>query len=291
MRFRKGLIISMFLVLVPSLVWAGFYRFKGEIIGEVEIHKAREGESLIEMARRFGLGYKEISGANPDLDPFVPGTDLPVVIPTTWILPEGSEAGGLLINISEMRLYYFFEYRGLRLVATFPVGVGGKDNQTPIGNFRVTEKIKEPTWHVPESIRRKKPHLPEQVPPGPDNPLGSHALRLSAEDILIHGTDKPWGVGRRISHGCIRLYPEHIPHLYRLVPVGEKVVIVRQPVKVGVKGKKVYVEVHRDDYADINVRGEAMRLLKGKNLVPKVSMAKLFRALKERSGVPVEITD
>lgn len=291
MTVCRSFIISILLILTPSLVSAGFYSCKGDIFGIVETYKVKEGESLIETARRFGLGYNEITDANPGLDPFVPGTNVPVKIPTSWILPDGSKHNCLVINLSERRLYYLFQYKGSQLVATFPIGVGSKDSGTSIGDFRVIEKVKNPTWFVPESIRKGNPKLPAQMPPGPDNPLGSHALKLSSENILVHGTNRPWGIGRRVSHGCIRLYPEDIPQLFRLVPVSAKVAIVRQPVKIGVKNNKVYIEVHKDDSGDIDVPSEAMRLLKKKRALQRVSAKKLLQTLKEKTGIPTWITN
>ncbi|HED00095.1 MAG TPA: L,D-transpeptidase [Proteobacteria bacterium] len=275
---------------MPSLVCAGFYTCKGEIIGTVQAYKVKEGESLIETARKFGLGYNEIIDANSGLDPFVPGCDASIKIPTAWILPNVSRHDSVVINLSEMRLYYFFKYRGSHLVVTFPIGIGAQGTDTPTGSFRVVGKVGNPTWYVPDSIIKNYPYLPRQVPPGKDNPLGSHALRLSREDILIHGTNKPWGIGRKLSHGCIRLYPEDIPELFRLVPIGANVIILRQPVKVGVKNNRVYIEVHKDGGQDIDMLNEAIRLLSKERLLQKVSTEKLFHALREQSGMPVDIT-
>lgn len=291
MIIGRGLIVAIFLMLMPASVFAGFFSCKGDIIGDVQRYKVKEGESLIEIARKLGLGYNEIADANRGLDPFVPGTGVSVTIPTAWILPDRPGKDGLVMNLSEMRLYYFFRYKGLPLVATFPTGIGDQGSDTPTGHFKVIEKIGHPTWHVPESIRTKNPNLPAEIAPGPRNPLGSHALRLSSADILIHGTNRPWGIGRRVSHGCIRLYPEDIPQLFRLVPVGMNVSIVRQPVKVGIKKNKVYVEVHKDKRAHSDALVETMRLLKKRHWLRKVNRAKLLQALKEKSGIPVRITD
>ena len=141
-----------------------------------------------------------------------------------------------------MRLYQFPRAAGAPMM--FPVGVGSEGWTTPVGTFSVIQKQVNPRWYPPASIRREEPDLPAMVPPGPDNPLGTHALRLSKGSILIHGTDKPFGVGRKASHGCLRLYPEDIPLLFERVPVGTQVTIVREPVKVGVRAGRVYVEVH-----------------------------------------------
>jgi len=261
------------------------------VIGINKTYSIKDDESLIEIAKKFGMGYNEITNANPALDPFVPGAGTSVKIPTSWVLPDVASYDGIVINLSEMRLYYFFTKLGSTLVRTFPIGIGSEGTDTPEGNFRVIEKIQRPRWNVPESIRKKNPKLPKVVPPGPNNPLGSHALRLSSGDILIHGTNKPYGIGRRSSHGCIRLYPEDIPKLFWLVPNGVRVTIVRQPVKVGIKNNKIYIEVHKDKYLKINYFNEAARLLRKKNLFEYINREKFLSTLREKSGIPVEISN
>jgi L,D-transpeptidase ErfK/SrfK len=262
------------------------------VIGSVRTYRVKANESLIEIARKFGLGYNEIVGANPSLDPFVPGKGAAITIPSSWILPDVPRREGVVINLSELRLYYFIKKRkAVTAVMTFPIGIGSEGYDTPIGRFTVTEKLIDPPWYVPPSIRRERPGLPEVVPPGPDNPLGSYALRLSLKTILIHGTNRPWCVGRRASHGCIRLYPEDIPKLFRLAPADARVTIVRQPVKVGIKGRMVYVEVHGDDQnRDFNYFDEAVRLLRKKGLLNKISPEKLKKATERKQGLPIAIS-
>jgi len=260
------------------------------VIGSVQTYTVKHDESLIEIARKYGLGYQEIVNANPDLDPFVPGVGVSVEIPTAWILPDVTRYEGIIINLSEMRLFYFFKRKGSNLVMTFPIGIGKEGFNTPLGTFSIMEKKVDPVWYVPESIQKEKPELPKVVPPGPDNPLGSHAMRLSKGDILIHGTNKPWGVGRKFSHGCIRLYPEDIPKLFHLVFKGTRVTIVRQPVKVGERGGKVFIEASNDaDDKKMNYFDEAVSLLRKKNLLKNISIEKLYEALREKNGVPVDI--
>jgi L,D-transpeptidase ErfK/SrfK len=267
------------------------YRKNNNLIGSVKTYEVNGNESLIEIARKFSLGYNEIVDANPDLDPFLPGNSAVVKIPTMWILPDAAEHAGIIINLSEMRLYYFFKQNNLSLIRTFPIGIGDEGNDTPVGNFKIIEKKVNPSWHVPQSIRKERPELPAIVPPGPNNPLGSHALRLSLSSYLIHGTNRPWAVGRRVTHGCIRLYPEDIPKLFQMVSNGTKVAIVRQPVKVALKDDKVYIEVHKDDSEKhINYLNNAVELLIKKGLLRKVNIEKLYEAVSEKSGIPVEIS-
>lgn len=287
--------ISAFLILLSSVsqTYAQVYTCRGSysVIGDIKMHRVRDGESLIEIARDSDLGYNEIVDANPRLDPFVPGKDADVRIPTSWVLPEMPISyNGIVINLPEMRLYYIFKKNGERMVDTFPIGIGSENTPTPQGNLKVIEKIVNPVWQVPKSIKREKPYLPDIVPPGPDNPLGTHAMRLSKSSYLIHGTNRPWGIGRRFSHGCIRLYPEDIPDLFQLVPEGTKVAIVRQPVKTGRSGKDIYIEVHRDEHQGYDYLYKATRLLRKKGFYNFVSFKKLKKAILEKSGMPVKIS-
>lgn len=271
-----------------ALAFGGALPHEADVVGVASVEVAAEGDSLVEMARRYDLGFSEIATANPALDPFVPGAGARVVIPTTWLVPEVAR-GTILVNVSELRLYLLIGSDESPLVVTFPVGVGVEGAPTPVGSYRVVAKEIGPTWVPPQSLRLKEPELPPSVPPGPENPLGEFALRLSNTGILIHGTNRPWGVGRRVSHGCIRLYPEDIPVLYRLVPVGAVVQIVRWPVKVGLAAGRVYIEVHQDDEAGVNLLEEARRLLARSQLLEEVDPDKIEAAVKERRGKPVDV--
>jgi L,D-transpeptidase ErfK/SrfK len=269
-----------------------FCRDGDTVLGEATTYNVKSGESLIEIARKFDLGYNEIADANPSLDPFVPGADASVDIPTEWILPDARFNDGIVINLAELRLYSFHMVAGRMFIRTYPIGIGSEGHDTPVGEYRIIEKIERPSWHVPQSIKREKPYLPGVVPPGPDNPLGSHAMRLSLATILIHGTNKPWGLGRLVSHGCIRLYPEDIPTLFMSVPIGTRVSIIRQAVKAGTKDGRVYIEVHRDSSKpDFDYFEEAVRLLTHKNLIGRTDTEKLYSAVQEMRGVPADISN
>jgi L,D-transpeptidase ErfK/SrfK len=261
-----------------------------EVIGAACFRSVLPGESLIEIARQYDLGYNEIESANPGLDAFVPTPGATVAIPTAWIVPRAASTGKgtrVVVNLSEMRLY-LLPKSGPPM--TFPVGVGTEGWTTPVGTFSVIQKQVNPPWYPPASIRKEEPDLPAMVPPGPENPLGTHALRLNRGSILIHGTDKPFGVGRKASHGCLRLYPEDIPILFERVPVGAQVTIVREPVKVGVRSGRVFVEVHQDDESKIAPGAEAKRILSKRGLSGSVDPHKLDAAVQGLSGVPVDVT-
>ena len=286
------LAVSLIFVLASRATAAVSYPYgKGTtVIGEVQTYEVENDESLIEIARDFDVGYNQMESANPTLDPFVPGEEAMVTVPTFWILPELSSYDGIVINISEMRLYYFYKKDRSPVVTTYPIGIGSEGNDTPVGVFKIVQKIVNPSWYPPPSIRKERPELPKVIPPGPDNPLGSHALRLSLGTVLIHGTNRPFAVGRKVTHGCIRLYPEDIPELFRMIPSGMKVTIVRQPIKVGVRNNKVYIEVHRDDYRQkVDYFNEAVKLLTRRGLLKNVSTEKIYQAVQEKQGFPVEI--
>lgn len=225
---------------------------EGDLIGELSEVTVQRDDTLIDMARRHGLGYEEIVRANPGVDPWLPGEGTVVRLPLRRVLPDAPREG-IVVNLPEHRLYYFPPAKAgeQRVVVTYPVAIGKMDWQTPLGVTRIADKVKDPAWYPPESVRRehakKGDILPTVVPPGPDNPLGSRKMRLAIPGgaYLIHGTNRPAGIGMQATHGCMRLYPEHVEALFDMVSVGTPVRIVNQPQKVGWDGGRLFVEVHR----------------------------------------------
>jgi L,D-transpeptidase ErfK/SrfK len=211
------------------------------IIGSVQTHTTVYEDSLVDLARKHGLGYTEIVSANPGLDPWVPGADKKVVLPKAHILPAAPREG-IVINLADQRLYFFREDG--KTVDSVPLGIGNNGWDTPKGTTKVVRKKKNPTWYVPQSVRKEDPELPAIVRPGPDNPLGSHAVYLGWPAYLFHGTNKPYGVGRRVSHGCVRLYPEDIARLFGDIKVGTLVTVVDQPMKVTKMNGQLWLEIH-----------------------------------------------
>ena len=225
------------------------------IIGTPRVHLAQSEDTLLDIARFHHLGYREAERANPGVDPWLPGGSL-VKIPSQWILPRGPRKG-LVLNIAEMRLYYYLPDSR---VMTFPLGVGVDGQETPAGEYRIGQKRTNPTWYVPKSIQAEMERPRKVVPPGPDNPLGKYWMRLSHTTYGIHGTNNPWAIGRRVTHGCIRLYPEDIAYLYPKVSKGTPVRVIYQHAKVGLMEGKAYFQVYRDGRAsDTDLMADLIR--------------------------------
>ncbi|MEQ8290112.1 MAG: L,D-transpeptidase family protein [Gammaproteobacteria bacterium] len=219
------------------------------VIGEVSQTRADLKDTLLDIGRRHGFGYFDMKLVNPDVDTWLPGAGREIVLPSKFVLPHAPREG-IVMNVPEMRLYYYPPRKKgePQYVLTYPLGVGREGWNTPYMSTRVIEKKKNPNWYPPESIREEHEQagdpLPRIVKAGPDNPLGDYAMRLGRPEYLIHGTNKPYGVGMRVSHGCIRLYPEDIESLFQQVSLNTPVNIINQPYKVGVKNNVIYLEAH-----------------------------------------------
>ena len=268
------------------------------VVGQTRSYRVRPGDTLLDVARYYDLGYNEIVEANPGVDPWVPPVGATLVLPTAWTLPCCTYEG-LVLNIPEMRLYSYRHPSGdprTLIVTTYPVGLGRDDRRTPRGRFKVRGKTVNPSWVIPESIRRE--HIAERgdprtvIPPGdPDNPLGKYRLELTIPRYAVHGTNIPWGVGMEVSHGCARLYPEDMERLFPLVTVGTPVAFTYQAVKVGRRAGAVYVEVHPDIYRYTpDLTRVARAELRRQGLVTDVDERLLRVAAKESRGVPFRVS-
>ncbi len=241
----------------------------GMVVGDVQFTVARYQDTLLSLAEEFNLGYEELVAANPGIDSWLPGEGSRVVLPKRLIIPKHASKG-IYINLAEYRLYYFPEQKDAD-VLSFPISIGRGDWATPVGMTHIVSKLINPAWYPPQSIREEHAadgeSLPAMVPPGPDNPLGRYALKLDLPGYLIHGTNKPYGIGMKVTHGCIRLHPEDMDVLFQRVAANTSVQIVWEPFKVGVEDGVIYLEAHslRSEVEAILKIGEDMETGRKKN--------------------------
>ena len=308
MKIRTLFASSLLLLAVIGNAYATTYKLpeiSGDRVvasstGETVTLTVEQDQTLLDVARRFNLGQTEIVTLNPTIDRWLVKKGTVVRLPNRRILPD-SPHEGITLNISEYRMYYYpADQPGT--VKSFAHGIGRQDWQTPLGRTTVIKKVKDPAWHPPESIRREHAAngdpLPAIVPPGPNNPLGAYALYLNLPgDYRIHGTDvdKIFGIGMQITHGCVRMYPEDIEALYRSVPVGTSVYIVKQPIKVGWLNNTLYVEAHPDLEGEEKTQDQryavALALIQkaNKGELPEFDQVALNKALKDLDGTPVPL--
>lgn len=299
-RMLPCLVATAVACLAPPAFGAAFSLVPGQAsVGGVGTYVTREPDTLLDVARRYDLGYAQLVAANRGVDPWLPGAKHRVVLPSFYLLPDAPRRG-IVINVAALRLFYYPPDSGR--VETFPIGAAVTGDATPLGATFVAAKEAAPTWYPPASIRSEQPDLPKAIPPGPDDPLGAFALHLGWPGYLIHGTNKPYGVGRDVSHGCIRLYPEDILKLFAEVAVGTPVRVVDQPVEVGWIGGRLYVAVYpsREEVDALDIGAKFITAFPP-NLVARVSAAAgdqanridwsaVRRAGLERTGIPTPVT-
>jgi L,D-transpeptidase ErfK/SrfK len=256
------------------------------VVGSPTLHTLRSGETLLDIARLYGMGYNEVDLFYPKLDPWLPPVSKTLLMPSQWILPP-SRHEELVINVPELRLYYFEKSRGT--VQTYPIGIGDEGWETPLGSFSITEKRPNPAWYIPASLQAK--YGMAVMPPGPENPLGEFVMKFSAGAYGVHGTAMPWGVGRLVSHGCIRCYPEHIRILYPQVRMGAHLEIIYEPIKLGRMNNQIFVEVHPDVYQKIgDFRQYAEQKLQSSGWAAQVDMTRFSMAVQLQNGAPINVT-
>lgn len=275
----------------------------GDIIGEMHDYTTwSTDEDMLDIARADELGLIELMVANPGVDPWVPSHGVKLVLPTMHILPDAPRKG-IVINTAELRLYYYDSEDGY---FSYPLGVGRDGYLTPVGTTRIVRKKDHPSWYLTPSEIRDHPELPRIVPPGEDNPLGEYAMYLGWPSYLIHGTNTPWGIGRRTSRGCIRMYPEDIEYLFNHVPVGTQVTVVNQPVKLGWRDGELYIEV-QPSTKQVDTMEEASKapappdpiplaeqadriLVRAGDAATRLDWPAIEQALADRQGYPIRIT-
>jgi len=245
-------LVVLICVVVANMARAEIYELPPEghdVVGAVSTIVARHEDTLIDIARRHGLGYQDIVRANPGVNIWLPGEGTEVILPTRFVLPAGIRIG-VVLNLAEYRLYYFPEQEEGEpaYVMTYPISIGRMDWETPLGLTKIISKDRNPSWYVPQSVLDEHAAdgdpLPRIVPPGPKNPLGEFAMRLGLPGYLIHSTNRPAGVGMRVTHGCVRMFPEDIKYLFGQVGTNTVVRIINEPVKIGWSGDELVMEVH-----------------------------------------------
>ena len=303
MRFQRflSIVVAGLAASLPAMSGAATYPLTGTdtVLGEVQHAVAKHEDTLLDIGRAYGVGYEEIVAANPGVDPWLPGEGRQVLIPSRYILPDAPR-DGIVVSLAEHRLYYFPKAKTgeTPVVVTYPISVGKMDWKTPLGMTRIVDKRVRPIWYPPESVRKEheadgRP-LPKAVPPGPDNPLGEYAMRLGIPGgaYLIHGTNRPAGVGMQVTHGCIRMYPEDIEQFFKMVAVNTSVRIVHQPYKMGWRGEQLFMEVHtplegqedRDLHSLTNITRMLVSATQDRTVA--IDWAKAEAAFLKPSGVP-----
>ncbi len=274
----------------------------GDVIGGMRTMTTTYDDTLLDIAHENDLGLIELMAANPGVDPWLPGTGVSLTLPNAHILPAGPRKG-IVINTAELRLYYYGDPKN---PVSFPIGVGRDGYLTPLGTTTVVRKKEKPSWYLTPSEIADNPDLPTVIPPGPDNPLGSYALYLGWPTYLIHGTNTPWGVGRRVSRGCIRMYEEDVAALFQRVEPGTQVSVVDQPVKLGREDGEMFIEV-QPSANQITVMEETSRspgpeeplpiaewadriLIAAGADIERLDWQAIELALAQRQGFPVRIT-
>jgi L,D-transpeptidase ErfK/SrfK len=253
---------------------------------EVRTCTVAPGDSLFVLARRHGVAYPAVVRANGLSNPNIIRAGRVLVLPTQYILPAVKE-NGVVINIPENRLFLF---RAGKVRAVYPATVGLPTWKTAIGPFTVTSKVPKPTWYMPPELAERENVKREIVPPGPHNPLGDFWIGTSLKHTGIHSTNSPMTIGRSLSHGCIRLYPEHVKELFGEVTMGEAGEILYEPIKIAVNGDDVLVEIHPDIYSLVpDIPRVAEERLKALGVWEKVDAGLLRRAVTEARGMPVMV--
>ncbi len=268
----------------------------GNVVGNIQYATVQPGDSIADVAIRYNMGGYEMLEANPGINYSHPNPGTRLVIPSRFILPDAPKKG-IVINLSEMRLY-FYHPDGVH-VSTYPVGVGQDGWNTPIGKTSIVKMRERPTWIVPDSIMENYiangKTVNKVIPPSPTNPLGEYAMNTGFASIVIHGTPYPKAVGLRSSHGCIRMTNQDVGELFKMVKVGTPVEIIHQPAKIGQENNKLFMEAHvpissslyDSDYKDVGSMIHKLADKIGKRY--KVEWNEVERIRHQANGYPLPI--
>ncbi len=290
----------------PSFDLPDYPKDSVKFIGKMQRYKIGEEDTLMDIARNFTLGYVELLTANEPMDAWAPIPDTEIIIPSKHIIPRTEIKNGIIVNLGEMRIFYLKDGKSIK---TFPIGIGRDGLHTPIGRTTIVRKKQNPNWYPTKRMRDADPKLPWKIEAGPQNPLGKHALYLGWAEYLIHGTNKPWGIGRRVSSGCIRMYPENAEELFTFTPIGTEVEVVDQPIKIAWLDSGLYIEAHPTatqsdaiekkgyipyELIEDEISEELQNFIKkiaGDDKAKKLNWEQIKIILKERRGYPIKILD
>ncbi|MBU2546085.1 MAG: L,D-transpeptidase family protein, partial [Gammaproteobacteria bacterium] len=298
---KRFIYFLSFFLFLPSLCFGLIFRLPGSdstVVGHTQIITVPYGFNITQLGQKYQVGYLEFYEANPGVELKDLQRGMQLVVPTEYVLPAAPHRG-IVINLAELRLYYFLPHQSE--VATYPVGVGRKreGSETPTIRSYIADKREHPVWRPTDATRLEAlgmgVELPPEIEAGPENPLGDYAMRIGVTPYLIHGTNNPSGVGIRSSGGCLRMYPDDVADLFNLVHVGTPVTIVDQPVKVGWRHHKLYLEVH----VPIDLKqARAQRVLREvtrlvmpeiKKYHAKVDWKKVLQVANQQQGIPTAI--
>ena len=297
-RIKSFLLFFISFFTITNLLAASVYDFDNSIqsFGHNQSLKAVYEDTLVDLARQYNLGFNEIIRANPNVDKWLPGEGTIIKIPTQHIIPKGFSKKGITINLSEFRGYLIKDNQ----LITFPVGLGRMDWKTPLGISTIDLKLEKPAWYPPQSVRDEYKNqgkfLPAEVLPGPDNPLGELAMRISIPGgYFIHGTNRPDGVGMEISHGCIRLFPEDIDYIFQLTDIGTEVILLDQPIKIARIQNDIYLQVHPSyseeyDYSLEKLRIQIELLINNQDGLIQINWDSVESLLKAQNGIATKVT-
>ena len=307
------------ILLITFLVFSSKFAFSLEIfdiennstvVGDLKSIKVSKDETVADLAIRYKTGFQDLLIANPNSHHWSPKANSKYLIPSMYILPQESY-NGIILNLAELRLYFYI--RGSDLyentkVLTYPVGIGRLDWKTPLGETFIKTKVESPSWYPPKSIilehEERGEILPREVKPGPDNPLGNYVLKLNVDGgYLLHGTNKKHGIGMMVSHGCIRLRNEDIETIFHNAPVGTKVKIINQPIKLGIYKNFLYMEVHAFNKKEVYSNNQKNLLTTDNIYMPvnqvmnfieknpsySIQWKKVFETFEESKGIPIII--
>ena len=297
---RTALAALLILLLLPHLSHAWQPRLSAEanltgrgvapLVGTDRLYLAGRDETLVELAARAGIGYQALLNANPGIDPWQLPAGSRLLLPLAAVVPYQAQAG-MTINLAELRLYLIWQHAGKQWVRIYPIGIGREGRDTPLGRFRVINRVRDPSWTPPPGIRAERPALPASIPPGPDNPLGGYWIGLSADHIGLHGTNRIYGIGRQVSNGCIRLYSADIEDLFSRAQAGMPVEIIDQPIKLGQRDGLLYLEVHPDERDAVPYpMAEILRQRDLINAAAELDWNVVRELLRRRDGIPQPVS-